>query len=133
MAKRTTKRLLAWALPALLLPHACGFAPQAQRGTRETGGFFLVVAVKAEEARLAASVGRTMEVFRRRCEQLNLYCRAQRREGGAPNRIELRVSGAKDLARTKGVLLASGLELRALVSPPNPAPPLIYATRSRTS
>lgn len=122
-------------LPALLLllacaQPACGLAAQLKPKPKDTGGFFLVVAVKGGAERLAESVERTMAVFRRRCERLGLYCEARRHEGGGPGRIMLRVSGARDAARAKGVLLAKGFELRALVTPPNPAPPITYATRA---
>lgn len=125
-----TKMLPALSLLLACAQPACGLAAQLKPKPKDTGGFFLVVAVKSDAARLDESVEQTMAVFRRRCERLGLYCAARRHEGGGPGRIMLRVSGAKDAARAKAVLLAKGFELRAVVSPPNPAPQQTYATRA---
>jgi preprotein translocase subunit SecD len=117
----------------LCLTPACGgplpFTSQGGKPT-DRGGIRLVLAVKAEGAALEQSVEQTAAVIRTRCDQLGVFCDVRREGGAGSNRLALRVSGAPDAERVKRVLLAQGLlELRPVVSPPNPAPIATYATR----
>jgi len=117
---------LAFALS--LLAGAAEFASAQRRAPRDRGGTSLLLEVRAEGARMSDVVGRAAAVIRRRCARLGVYCRVG--PGGAANRLALRFSATKDSGRVKQTLLAQGLELRAVVSPPNPHPLLEYATRA---
>jgi preprotein translocase subunit SecD len=97
---------------------------------RDTGGVYIVLAVKADAPALEEAVRNALQVIEARCSALGIYCTAEREGGAGSNRIRLRVSGAKDFARVKAVLLAEGrLELRPVVSPSSPSPMQTYPTR----
>jgi preprotein translocase subunit SecD len=99
-------------------------------GPRDTGGVYMILAVKAEGAAVEQAVAQASEVIQSRCNALGVYCKVERQGGEGSNRFELRVSGAQDFPRVKSVLLAEGnLELRPVVSKPNPAPLQTYPTR----
>jgi preprotein translocase subunit SecD len=120
----------------LLLPGAtlsCGLPLpfRSSQTPRDRGGIRLVIAVKAEGDALEKSVEQTAEVIRSRCDPLGVFCDVRREGGAGSNRLALRVSGHVAPARVKSVLLAQGLlELRPVVSPPNPMPLKVYATRA---
>jgi preprotein translocase subunit SecD len=118
-------------LAALLL--LAGTARQAgaqRRAPRDRGGTLLLLRVGAEGARAPEAVERTAEVIRKRCARLGVYCRVEARPGGEANRLALRFSPATDAARVKKVLLAQGVEMRAVVSVPHPLPLMEYGTRA---
>jgi protein-export membrane protein SecD len=122
-------------LLALSATLSCGVPPPFKSsrppGPTDKGGIRLLVAVKAEGESLERSVGQTLEIIKSRCDHLGVFCDVRREGGAGSNRIALRVSGPRDAERVKRVLLAQGLlELRPVVSPPSPMPPLTYATRA---
>ncbi len=134
--KRTSSPSLALLTLCLLcMTPACGgvplpFKPSEPQRPKDRGGIRLVLAVKAEGAALEQSVEQTAAVIRSRCDHLGVFCDVRREGGAGSNRLALRVSGAPDSERIKRVLLAQGLlELRPVVSPPNPSPIVTYATR----
>lgn len=128
---KTGLKLLLLAL--LLAPAAsCKYVGRAF-GPKDKGGLYLIVAVKADDARLDRAVTRTIEVMQGRCESLNVYCKAERVGGVASNRIKLRISDPKDPERVKGVILSQGLELRAVVSPQSPLPVQTYPTQEEAA
>lgn len=92
---------------------------------QDKGGIFLVIAVKAAAAELEESITRTIGVIERRCNQLAIYCKLQRQGG---DHVMLRVSSEMTPERVKDVLLSHGLEMRAVVASPYPAPLQSYAT-----
>lgn len=98
----------------------------AQRKPQDKGGLLLVLAVSATGDQLEQSTTRTIAVIEARCNQLGIYCRLQREGGG---QVTLRVSGGLTPERVKNILLSQGLELRAVVSRPSPAPFERYGTR----
>jgi preprotein translocase subunit SecD len=120
-------------LLALLLLLCVAVSCTTLSGPRDKGGFYLVLAVKADEAQLDQSIERTMAVIQKRCDSLAIYCKPQRQSGDKSNRIMLRVSSTLDQARVKTVLLSQGLELRAVVSPPSPTPVQLYATQAEAA
>jgi preprotein translocase subunit SecD len=109
---------------------ACSYLPRPSRTPQDRGGFYLILAVKADASQLAQSVEQTMAVIKRRCDQLEIYCKLQPEGGDHPDRIMMRVSSPMETARVKSILLAEGLELRAVVSPSSPAPVQSYATKA---
>lgn len=114
---------------------SCGAPPPSTSSgpptPKDKGGISLVVAVKAGGESLERSVEQTLAVIRNRCDHLGVFCDVRREGGAGANRIALRVSGPHDSERIRRVLLAQGLlELRPLVSPPNPSPPTTYPTRA---
>ncbi len=126
-------RLLTPLLVALLAGTvSCKLAGRAF-GPQDEGGLYLIIAVKAEGAQLEQAVARTIEVMRKRCDELNIYCRAERVGGDKPDQIKLRISNPKDPGRVKGVILSQGLELRAVVSPPSPMPTQTYPTEQEAA
>jgi preprotein translocase subunit SecD len=131
---KTPQRLLPSLLFALLLAGtaSCKWAGHAF-GPKDEGGMYLIIAVKADGAQLDQAVAQTIEVMQKRCEQLNLYCKAERVGGDKPNQIRLRISDPKNPERVKGVILSQGLELRAVVSPPSPAPVQTYPTQEEAA
>lgn len=116
-------RLLTPLLAVLLAVTAsCKLAGRAF-GPQDEGGMFLIIAVKADGPQLEQAVAQTIDIMRKRCEQLNIYCKSERVAGDKSDRIKLYISGPKeDPERIKGVILSQGLELRAVVSTPGPAP-----------
>ncbi|HWT00918.1 MAG TPA: hypothetical protein VN256_11790 [Pyrinomonadaceae bacterium] len=102
-------------------------------GPRDRGGIYLIIAVKADGAQLGQAVAQTTEVMLTRCEQLNLYCKAERVGGDGSNQIKLRISDPKDPERAKGVILSQGLELRAVVSAPSPMSAQTYPTQEEAA
>lgn len=128
MTKTKAARVL---LIVVLLSAGVESARAAQRPrARDRGGVSLVLAVKADAQHLASSVARTAAVIRKRCAGLRIRCELRPQTGDEPNRLLLRFSPAADAERVTGVLLSGGLELRAVISPPNPAPVRKYATRA---
>jgi len=110
---------------------ACSYLPRLSKKTpQDKGGFYLILAVKADASQLAQSVEQTMAVIERRCDQLEAYCKLQPEGGDHPERIRLRVSSPMESARVKSILLSEGLEFRAVVSPPSPAPVQSYPTKA---
>ena len=114
---------------------SCGvplpFTPSKPGSPTDRGGVRFVLAVKAEGESLERSVEQTSEVIRNRCDHLRVFCDVRREGGAGSNRLALRVSGPHDSERVKRVLLAQGLlELRPVVSQPNPMPIEAYATRA---
>jgi preprotein translocase subunit SecD len=98
--------------------------------TRDTGGVYLILAVRAEPGALEQGVSQAQRVIEKRCEYLGVYCQVERQGGAGSDRLKLRVSGANDFERVKAVLLAEGkLELRPVVSASAPAPLTTYPTR----
>ena len=128
---KTRRQLL---LFALLLASAASCRPAGRAfGPRDEGGIYLIIVVKADAAQLDQAVARTVEVMRARCERLNVYCKVERGVGGKSDRIKLNISTRDDPERVKGVILSQGLELRAVVSPPSPAPVQTYPTRGEAA
>lgn len=125
-------RLLTPLVVLLAVAASCRYAGRAF-GPQDEGGFYLVVAVKAEPARLDQAVARTVEVMRARCERLNVYCKVERGVGDKADRIKLYISTRNDPERVKGVILSQGLELRAVVTPPSPAPVQTYPTEGEAA
>ncbi len=122
-------------LLALLLAGmaSCKYAGRAF-GPQDEGGIYLIIAVKADGAQLDRAVAQTIDVMQKRCEELNIYCKAERVGGDKPDRIKLYISSPKeDPERVKGVILSQGLELRAVVSPLSPAPPQTYPTQEEAA
>lgn len=96
------------------------------QGPRDKGGIFLVIAVKAAASELDQNITRTIGVIERRCNQLGIYCKLEREEGG--DHVRLQVSSEMSPERVKSVLLSAGLEMRAVVTSPHPAPLQSYYT-----
>jgi preprotein translocase subunit SecD len=116
----------------LCLISACGWAGR-RFGSKDEGGIFLIIAVKADAASLDQSIRQTIEVMEKRCDQMGIYCKAQRHGGDKSDRIMLRISNTKNPERIKSVILSQGLEIRAVVSPPSPAPVQTFATREEAA
>ncbi|HKS30125.1 MAG TPA: hypothetical protein VJS44_20040 [Pyrinomonadaceae bacterium] len=117
--------LLAVLLLSLALSTACNRLSK-RPAPQDKGGMLLLIAVKAAD-RLDESVTRTISVIESRCNQLGIYCKLTRQDAG---QIELRVSSSMPPERVKDVLLSQGLEMRAVVSNPSPAPLESYATEA---
>lgn len=136
MREKSLKGALGPRLPlllafALLLPGAAAAcAAQKRSRPQDRGGVSLLLAVKAAGPQLERSVAGTVAVIERRCARLGVYCNLQRREGDDGARLALRFSTTKDAGRVKRILLAEGMELRAVVSPPFPAPMPEYSTHA---
>lgn len=122
---------LAFAL-SLLLGASAPLAAQKRRAPRDRGGTALLLEVRAEASRAASSVERTAEVIRGRCARLGVHCELDPQSGGA-GRLLLRFSARTDSGRVKSVLLAEGMEVRPVVSPPHPHPMEEYATRAEAA
>jgi protein-export membrane protein SecD len=120
-------------LVLFLLPLCLALSCASMSGPRDRGGFYLVLAVKADAAQLDQNIAHTMAVIQRRCDSLAIYCNAQRESGYNSNRIRLRVSTSLDRTRVKNVLLSRGLELRAVISPPSPSPIESYDTQAEAA
>lgn len=118
---------------SLLLPLWLTSSCASMSWPRDRGGFYLVLAVKADAAQLDQNIERTIAVIQRRCDSLAIYCNAQRESGNNSNRIRLRVSTSLDRTRVKNVLLSRGLELRAVISPPSPSPIQSYDTQAEAA
>lgn len=100
----------------------------------DEGGSFVVIAVKAESSQLDQSVAQTIAVLEKRCDGLGIRCKAERLAGDKSNQIKISYPAIKDPERIKSVLLAKGgLEFRAVVSPPMPAPLQSYSTKEEAS
>lgn len=128
---KSRSQLLPLLVAALLL---IGAAPahdaQKKSKPRDRGGVSLVLAVKATGSQVEQSVERASSVIVKRCDRLGIYCKLEPQGGDKANQLVLRFSTAMDAGRVKRILLAEGLELRAVASPPNPAPLLEYSTRA---
>ncbi|HJU54073.1 MAG TPA: hypothetical protein VJ715_05860 [Pyrinomonadaceae bacterium] len=110
---------------------SCKYAGRAF-GPQDEGGIYLIIAVKADGAQMDGAVAQTINVMQKRCNELNIYCKAERVGGGKPNQIKLRISSPKeDPERVKGVILSQGLEMRAVVSPPGQPRPQTYPTQAQ--
>lgn len=94
---------------------------------RDKGGLLLLIALKGAANQSEQNIASTISIIEQRCNQLAIYCKLQRQSSG---QIELRVSSTMNPARIKDVLLSQGLELRAVVSDPSPAPLESYATEA---
>lgn len=115
---------------ALVFASASACVMPGLSGPRDAGGVYMILAVKADAAAVEQAVRQATGVIESRCNALGVYCEAERQGGAGSNRIKLRVSGAQDFPRVKSILLAEGrLELRPVVSRPNPAPLDTYPTR----
>lgn len=116
---------------ALVLAASAGCALPWLSGPRDTGGVYMILAVKADASAVEQAVAQASGVIKSRCDSLGVYCNIERQGGDGSNRIKLRVSpGAEDFPRVKSVLLAEGkLELRPVVSMSYPAPMQTYPTR----
>lgn len=116
-------------LPALLLllylSPACDSLFIRQE-PKDRGGLMLVLAVKSTGDQLEQNVKRTITVIETRCNQLGIYCKADRQ---GTDQLILRVSGDLEPDRAKNVLLSQGLEIRAVISRLSPAPLDRYVTR----
>lgn len=111
---------------------SCKYAGRAF-GPQDEGGLYLIIAVKADGAQLDRAVAQTIDVMQKRCDELNIYCKAERVGGDKPDRIKLRISNPMDPERIKGVILSQGLELRALVSPLGQTDPQTYPTQAQAA
>jgi preprotein translocase subunit SecD len=99
---------------------------QERPAPKDKGGLLLLIALKGGN-QSEQTIASTISIIERRCNQLAIYCKLQRQAGG---QIELRVSSDMQPDRVKDVLLSQGLELRAVVSNPSPAPLESYATEA---
>lgn len=120
-------------LPLLLLlgsPPTLAQRRPAARPRREPSGLSFLLAVRADGASVAASVEGVKAVVNKRCELLKVNCRIEPAPGGEPSRLALNVSGGLTSERARGVLLASGLEVLPVVSPPFPSPLQVYFSPS---
>ncbi|HYO63051.1 MAG TPA: hypothetical protein VER08_05275 [Pyrinomonadaceae bacterium] len=118
------------ALSLLLLGGAYHAAP-AQRATaaaprRDPAGLRFRLAVRADEATPGPSVERAKAVIVKRCGLLRVNCKLEPTPGGGPNQLTLDVSGGLGPRRVREVLLAEGLVVLPVVSPPFPSPLLAY-------
>ena len=132
MKSRVAPPLIRAASLALVLAAASACAvPWSSSGPKDFGGTYMILAVKADASAVEQSVAQASEVIRSRCDALWVYCKIERQGGEGSNRLKLRVSpGPQDFARVRSVLLVEGkLELRAVVSKPNPAPMQSYSVR----
>lgn len=100
---------------------------------QDKGGVYLLLAVKADADKLDRSVEQTIQIIQSRCDRLRVHCELERQGGGGANRIRLRVSGTQDVERIKSILLAEGMELRPVVSPPSPAPVQFFRSREEAA
>jgi preprotein translocase subunit SecD len=126
MPRKLLSPPLALLLLLLSVSLACNL-PFARQSPQDKGGILLVIAVKADANQLEQSIASTIAVIERRCDQLAIYCKLQRQGG---EQIELRISSGMDTSRLKDILLSRGLEIRAVVSAPSPAPLESYATEA---
>jgi len=130
MRTRAARRLLPSALLSLLAATAASCALPLPLGTRDAGGVYMILAVRAEADGLEQSVSQAAQVIDTRCEYLGVRCRFEPLGSAGSGRMKLSVSGSRDTQRLKAVLLAEGkLELRPVVSPPSPAHLQTYRTR----
>jgi len=121
------------AVAVLLLVGAARPAAAQRRAPRDRGGTSLLLEVKADASQAGVAVERTAAVIRKRCARLGAYCQVQPQPGGAANRLALRFSSAPDAGRIKRILLAEGVEVRAVVSVPYPLPLMSYPTRAEAA
>lgn len=122
------------AAPAALLSLLCAAAAScltpAMFEPRDTGGVYLILAVRAEPAALERGVSQAQMIIETRCTYLGIYCKIERQGGAGSDRLRLSVSGTNDFERVKAVLLAEGrLELRPVVSASSPNPLTTYPTQ----
>lgn len=117
------------ALLLLLVVSATCVMPDMFTKPQDRGGVYLLLAIDADADNLEQSAGVIASIIQMRCDYLGIYCKVERQSGAGSSRLMVRVSGAKDMERVKVILLAEGMELRAVVSTLNPAPLQIYPTR----
>lgn len=98
---------------------------------QDKSGIRLMLAVSTDGPRVNLIVARTVAVIEKRCRLVGIYCKFQRQVGENANRLTLDFSTRMDSDRVKRILLAEGLELRAVTSPSFPDPLLDYASRSQ--
>jgi preprotein translocase subunit SecD len=116
-------------LAFLLLVSTSESAAQKSK-LQDQGGIRLALSVRADGPQVDQIISRTIAVIERRCRLLGIYCRLQRPDEKA-NRVTLDFSTRMESERVKRILLAKGLELRAVISPSFPDPLLDYATLSQ--
>lgn len=126
---RSLVQRLALLAAALLLSGASHAHARRAQGA-QAGGASLLLEVKAEAPRLKRDAERTAEVIRRRCKRLGIACEVRPQTGDAAGRLALTFPASPDAARVRRVLLARGLEVRAVASLPRPFEMLEYATRA---
>lgn len=130
MKRHGARSALQAALPSLLCAATAACAAVGTFGAGGAGGVYMILAFRPGPAAAEQDVRRTAQVIETRCDSLGVRCKVERHGGEGSNRLKLSVSGARDVGRVKGVLLAEGrLELRPVVSPPHPAPMEVYPTR----
>jgi preprotein translocase subunit SecD len=126
-------------LSPLLLLVLLGLGAACQRagqvlGPKDEGGIYLIIGLRNANTEQPAQVlAQTMAVMQKRCERLNIYCKLERYDEAKSNLIKLRFSSPEDPERIKSILLSEGLELRAVVSPPGPAPVQTYPARAEAA
>ena len=125
---KSTHKLLLALLLLLCTTASCAqlFRRQEKQKPQDKGGTELLLTIKADGARLDQSIEQAMAVIRKRCERLNIYCKVERRSG---DQIVLRFSTSMETGRVKNILLAEGMEMRAVVSNSSPAPAQTYPTQ----
>jgi preprotein translocase subunit SecD len=116
----------------LLLTSACTqlFRAQEKPKPQDKGGIELLMLVKADKAQLNQAIEQTMAVIQKRCDQLNIYCKLQRQYS---DQIKLRFSSEMESSRVKNILVAEGLEVRAVVSPLSPSPLQTYRSQAEAA
>jgi preprotein translocase subunit SecD len=130
MLTHDSRFFAATAMASLLCAASAACTLPGPLWTRDAGGVYMILAVKAEPATAEQNVSQAAQVIQTRCDHLGVQCKVERQGGEESNRLKLSVSGARDFGRIKAVLLAEGrLELRPVVSPPSPNPMQTYPTR----
>ena len=106
-------------------------ASGVQRSKRPNqDGFWFQLAVKENGGKESKNVEGTKTVIQRRCRRLGINCRIEQRPIDPANRLMLCVSTRMDSRRLKQILLAEGVEVRPIVSPPFPESLVEYLTRT---
>ncbi|MBC7911929.1 MAG: hypothetical protein H7Y30_15585 [Pyrinomonadaceae bacterium] len=128
----SSHKLLLALLLLVCTTSACAqlFRRQEKQKPQDKGGTELLMSVKADATQMDRIVEETMAVIRKRCERLNIYCKLQRQSG---DQIILRFSSSMETGRVKNILLSEGMEMRAVVSTPSPAPAQTYSTQAEAA